>query len=117
MEKVKLSTLSKDTIVLVDGNININTVSDILEDLEVYKNKEIYTTREYKASFNAESIIDNAIENEYNNGMYEDWDDSIKADVTEDDIKDLQSILDRILARSPGANIAYEPDKLVEIDV
>jgi sulfatase maturation enzyme AslB (radical SAM superfamily) len=117
MEKVKLSELLKDDIVLVEGNALINTVSDILEDLEFFKTKEIYTTKEYKASFNAEDIIDNAIENEYNNGMYEDWDDYIKADVTKEDIDDLQNILDRILSRNPSANIAYASDKLIEIDM
>ena len=33
MKRVKLSTLSKDTIVLVEGNSIIDTVEDILEDL------------------------------------------------------------------------------------
>ncbi|UZP01915.1 hypothetical protein JW813_09200 [Clostridium botulinum] len=117
MEKVKLSELGKDTIVLVDGNSQINTVFDILEDFEGFKNKKIYTTKEYKANFDAENIINNAIENEYNNGMYEDWDDSIKAYVTEEDIKDLQKIFDRILARNPSSNIAYESDKLIDIDL
>jgi hypothetical protein len=117
MKKVKLSELSKDTIVLAYGNSNINTVQDILEDLEGFKNKAIYTTKEYKASFDAKNIIDDAIENEYNNGMYEDWDDSIKADVTEEDITDLQNIFDRILSRNPSSNIAYDSDKLIEIDM
>lgn len=114
MEKVKLSTLSKDTIVLVDGNININTVEDILEDLEGFRGKQVYTTTEYRASFDAESILNDAIENEYQN-MYEDWDESIQSDITQEDINDLQIIFDRILSRS--SNIAYEADKLIEIDM
>ncbi|NFO38893.1 hypothetical protein FDB42_02020 [Clostridium botulinum] len=117
MEKVRLSTLSKDAIVLVDGNSNINTVSEILEDLENYRAKEIYTTTVYHASFNAEEIMDMAIENVYCNGMYEDWDDEIKADIDEEDIKDLQNIFDRILARSLSTNMAYSSDKLIEIDI
>lgn len=116
MDKVRISTLSKDTIVIVSGYSKIETVEDILEDIESYRNKEVYTTTPRNASFNAESIIDNAIENEYQD-MYEDWDESIKADVTKEDIEEVQAIFDRILARSPMQNIAYLEDKLIEIDV
>ena len=115
MEKVKLSTLSKDTIVLVDGYETISTVEDILDDLEYYKTKEIYTTTEYHASFNAKNILDDAIDYECENNMYEDWDDSIRSYITKEDITDLQRIFDRILAR--GSNIAYSSDKLIEIDI
>lgn len=115
MEKVKLSTLSKDTIVLVDGYENINTVSDILEDLESYRNEQIYTTTEYHASFNAKNILDDAIDYECENNMYEDWDEHIRGYIKEEDIADLQKVYDRILAR--GSNIAYNSDKLIEIDI
>lgn len=117
MKKVKLSTLPKDTIILIEGVFHTQTVEDILSDIDSYRNEKIYTTNEHHASFDAESIIDDAIEYEYNNGMYEDWYDSIRADITEDDIKDLQKIFDRILARNPSSNIAYETDKLIEIDI
>ncbi|MEG2289937.1 MAG: hypothetical protein RSA29_02715 [Clostridium sp.] len=63
---------------------------------------EIYTTTPHHASFDVKDIIDDAIENVYCNGMYEDWDDRIHGDVTEEDIKDIQAIFDRILARSPS---------------
>lgn len=46
MKRVKLSTLPKDTIVLVDGYSIVDTVEDILEDLENYKTKKnIYNNR------------------------------------------------------------------------
>lgn len=117
MEKVKLPTLTKDTIVLVEENCRISTVEDILNDLEYYKTKEIYTTTPYHASFDAKEIVDDAIEYVYCNDMYEDWDERIHDDVTEQDIKDIQTIFDRILARSPSQNISYIPDKLIEIDI
>lgn len=117
MKRVKLSALDKETIVLVDEEYHINTVDEILEDLEEYRYKDIYTTTEHHASFDAKSIMDLAIEDEYNNGMYEDWDDSISSDVTKEDIEDLQKIFNRILARNPSFNIAYEADKLIEIDI
>lgn len=117
MGKVKLSTLSKDAIVLVEGYSTINTVLDILEDLGNYRDKRIYTTTEHPASFNAKDILNYAIDDEYESGMYEDWDDNIKADITKADIEELQEIFDRILARNPSQNIAYDADKLIEIDI
>lgn len=117
MDTIKISTLSEDTIVLVDGYTSITTVEDILGDLEEYKVKEIYTTKPYHASFDATSIIDRAIEDESENEMYEDWDDAISLDVTKEDRVELQQIFDRILARNPSQNISYVSDKLIEIDI
>lgn len=114
---VNLSSLSEDTIVLVEGNSQISSVAEILQELDYYRTKKVYTTKTVHASFDAYNIIENAIENEYNNGMYEDWDDLIRGDVYKEDIEDLQKILDRILARSPGQNIAYEQDQLIEFDI
>jgi hypothetical protein len=117
MEKVKLSTLSKDTIVLVDGYSNISTISDILEDLEGYKTKNVYTTTEHKANLSAKDMLDSEILSESENNMYEDWDERIWEDVTKKDIDDIQIILDRILSRSLLQNIAYIEDKLIEFDI
>lgn len=117
MERVKLSTLSKETIVLIEGAFRVQTVEDILDDIDSYRNEEIYTTTEHEAYFNAKEILDYAIDCEYENGMYEDWTDSIRNDITEDDIKDLQIIFDRILARNQSSNIAYEADKIIEFDI
>lgn len=117
MDKVKISTLNKDDIVSVEGEFLISTVEDILNDLDHYKNRVIYTTIPHYAYFNSKSIIESAIEDEYNDGMYEDWCERIREDITEEDIKDLQKIFDRILSRSPNQNVAYEADKLIEIDI
>ncbi|WP_326514804.1 hypothetical protein [Clostridium intestinale] len=117
MEKVKISTLSKDTVVYAEGVTSVIDVEEVLNDLEYYREKELYTTTEHHASFDAKSILDDAIENEQCNGMYEDWDDNINYYVTVEDINDLQAIFDRILGRSPSTNITYESDKLIEIDV
>ena len=116
MERIKISELPLDTIVLVGCSSTINTVADILDDLNYYKGKSIYTTTPRHASFDADSILDHIIENESDN-MYEDWDVNIGADIQKEDIEDLQIILDRILARSPGQNICYEQNKLIEIDI
>lgn len=116
-EKVKISTLSKDTVVIVEDYTTVNTVEEILEDLDFYRGKEIYTTVERKAYFNAEEILDSAIEDEQCNGMYEDWDDSVRGDITQEDIDELQAIFDRILARSPKQNTTWESVDLIEIDI
>lgn len=117
MEKIKLSTLPLEAIVMKSGSEAIMTVADVLESLSDYIESAIYTTKPYHASFDAESILDNAIENEACDGMYEDWDDRIKSDITKEDIDEFQAILDRILARSPEANISYCEDKPIEIDM
>lgn len=117
MNRVKLSALSEDTKIIVDGESFTMEVLDVLEEIEDYRHRDLYTAIEHYATFNAKDIIDDAIENEYCNGMYENWDDFIRADVEEKDIEDIQKILDRILSRNPNANIAYMQDKLIEIDI
>ncbi|HAG44354.1 MAG TPA: GTP-binding protein, partial [Clostridium sp.] len=49
--------------------------------------------------------------------MYEEWGNLIWGDVTDNDINQIQSILDRILKKSPKQNIACYQDKSVEIDI
>lgn len=121
---IKLSELNKDTMILVchasncDGQVM--PASEFISDYEKeYKNLnklEIYTTEPHQAAFNAEYILDSAIESEADE-MYEDWDEKIKADITKQDIDELQAILDRILARNEAANISYFSGALVEIDI
>lgn len=113
---INLSSLSEDDKVIVDGEYHVLTVSDILENIDEYEHRDLYTVVEHQASFNAREMIGDAIELEQCNGMYEDWDDYIRADVTEEDISDIQKILDRILSRNPNANLAYQSDELIRID-
>lgn len=117
MNKIKLSLLLEDDKVLVDGEYFVKTVEEILEDIEEYKHRDLYTVMEHHASFNAREMIGDAIELEYCNGMYEDWDDFIRADVMDEDISDIQEILDRILQRNSNANISYQQNELIEIDI
>jgi hypothetical protein len=117
IKMVKISTLSSNTIVLVDGNSIVSTVSEILEDPEHYKNKKVYTTVPHYATFDASNIFDMAVDYEYNNGMYDEWDERIQEDITKEDVEVLQVIFDRILARNPSQNVSYEADELIEIDV
>lgn len=117
MEKVKLSTLSKDETIYIEDTSVLLSVGEVLEHLDEFRDKELYTTVERYAGFNAKEILNNAIENECSDEMYEDWAENIKEDIEEKDIKEIQVILNRILARNPEQNMAYVTDKLIEIDV
>ena len=117
IEKSKNINTTKDEILYVEGDFDVITVSEVLEDIENYRNAKLYTTIPHPAIFSAEEILNDAIDQEQENGMYEDWDDKIRADITKQDIADLQAIFDRILARNPSQNISYEQDKLIEIDI
>jgi hypothetical protein len=97
------------------------TKADILEDLDFIKNHSknkdsLYTTTTYYAELDAKDVLDTALENEYQN-MYEDWYEAIWNDVTEEDIKDIQVILDRILARNKERNTCYLSEEKVEFDL
>lgn len=124
---IKLSELKDEDMISVCSSNNYNgdliSKADLLDDLEYYINKsneddkfEIYSTTKYYANINAKDMLESAIENEYQS-MYEDWDESISNDVEEQDIKDIQIVLDRILARNLSSNISYENDQLIEFDI
>ena len=106
---MKLSELKDTDMICVcsknnyDGNIM--SVEDFKSDYDIYK-----------ANLSAKDILNDAIEYESQN-MYEYWSDSIWGDVTTKDIEDIQNVLDRILNRGQSQNIAYQSDKLVEIDL
>lgn len=112
---IKLSELKNNEILLIEDDYNsIMSKEDYLEDLENYKEYEVYTTTEYKASIDAKDMLESAIECEAFN-MYEDWEYDVWDDITEEDINELQNVIDRILGES--RNIAYIADNKVEIDI
>lgn len=108
----KLSEIKDDENLIVGDEVL--TKEDLLNDIEYYRDKEVYTVTEYKANLDASDMLDYAIECESNN-MYDGWCEKIYNDIVEEDIRDLQAILDRILNRSE--NISYEEDEKVEIDI
>lgn len=111
---IKLSELQNDVKVM-DENSNVYDVEDVKEDLQYFKDKNIYTTTEYQANINAKEMLGSAIEDEYQN-MYEDWDERISDDITDEDIEKIQAILDDIFSRNKTQNIAYYQDKEIEVD-
>lgn len=112
----KLSELKDEDMLIVDGYVM--SKEDFLNDLEFYKNEvnKVYTTTQYKAHIDGWDMLESALESEYDN-MYEGWLDNIVSDVTDEDIKDIQDILDRILFRSESTNICYIEDEKVIIDL
>lgn len=113
---VKLSEL-KDDVKLISERGTIRDVEEVKVNLEWFKDEIFFTTTEHHASVDAASFIDEAFDCVYENGMYEDWDEIIKQDITEEDVQKVQAVFDDILSRGGDQNIAYYPDKEVEIDV
>ena len=114
----KLSELKDEDILIING-YDVVSKEDFLNDFEFYKKEadRVYTTTQYKAHIDAKDMLEDAFEREYDNNMYEGWFDNIVSDVTDEDIKDIQSILDRILSRSESTNICYREDEKVEINL
>lgn len=110
---VKLSELKNEDMLLVGENLVIDK-EDYLKEINAHRGKEVYTTKEYRAGIDAKSMLEDAISSEADN-MYEDWEDEIWDDITERDIDELQSVIDRIL--SGCNNVSYIADKRVEIDI
>lgn len=113
---IKLSELKDDVKVIHENSATVYTVKDVKDDLQYWKDEGVkfYTTSEYQASIDAKSMLESAIECEYDN-MYEDWDQNIWNDITDEDIEKLQFILDDILNRDKENNIAYHEDKQIDI--
>ena len=110
---IKLSELKNENMLLVGEDIVISK-EDYINEIQEHIGKQVYTTTEYRASIDAKSMLEDAIESE-SQEMYEDWEYDVWDDITEENIKELQNILDRILSRS--SNVFYTADKKVEIDI
>ena len=110
---IKLSELKNDEMLLVGENLVIEK-EDFVKEIESHRGKEVYTTTEYRASINAKSMLEDAIEREADN-MYEGWEEDIWNDISVIEIDDLQNVINKIL--SGCGNVSYIPDKRVEIDI
>ena len=114
---IKLSELKDDEMLLVDNEL-IMTKKEFLEGLpmEDQKDSNVYTTTSYTASLNAKDVLYDALEGEATN-MHDNWLDDIHKNITNNDIKEIQIVLDRILERNKKFNVSYQADKEVEIDI
>lgn len=113
IKTVKLSDLANDEMLLVGENLVISK-EDFLKEKNEYDGENVWTTKEHYARIDARHMLEDAIELE-GQEMYEDWDSDIWNDITKDDIRDLQLILNRIFNRS--SNVSYIADNKVEIDL
>ena len=109
----KLSELKNEDMLMVGDDVI--SKEDLLEDLEYYKDKEVFTTEKYYARVDAFDMLENAFEYESDN-MYEEWFDYIMEDITNEDIEEIQAILNRILHRN-GRNFCYIENEKIEIDI
>ena len=114
---VKLSELDKNTKVMYGERVY--TVEEVRNDLRYFTDDEdinLYTTTEYHASIDAASFIDAALDCVYENEMYEEWDERIKQDVTDEDVARIQAVFDELFSRNKDQNIAYYEDEKIVID-
>ncbi|MDW5300734.1 MAG: GTP-binding protein [Sedimentibacter sp.] len=114
---IKLSEL-QDDVKVMDKSESVYDVKDVKNDLQYFKdtNKKFYTTTEYHAHIDAKDMLESAIDYEYENKMYEDWDEHILSDITDEDVKKIQAVLDNIFNRNKSQNIAYYQDEEIEVD-
>ena len=114
---IKLSELENDVIVIGDDLDSVYTIKDIKDDLQDWQDEGIkfYIAKEYHANIDARSMLESAIDSEYEHEMYEDWDEKIWEDITEEDIEKIQVILDDIFSRGKDKNISYREGEEIDI--
>ncbi len=120
MNKVKLSTLYKDTCFKVgDGYDWIATPIDLLDEAirdHYYAESDIpkvYIANPVKIKINAREYLENIAEDVANDGnMHEDW----ELAYTAEHAAKLQAVLDEIIAYNDD-NCSYEQGAEVEIDL
>lgn len=96
-ETVLLSELSNDEMLAYEDGHEVYTPQELRERIEAGEELNhhtwyVSTPQEWKPS--AKQMIDDHIENEYDNGMYEDWDDRARDCITQEHIDKIQAVLD-----------------------
>ncbi|GAA0123015.1 MAG: GTP-binding protein [Clostridium argentinense] len=114
---IKLSELDNSEILVVGNDYQLMTKEELIKNIDKFNETPVYTLGIYHAILNARDILNSAIKNEESRNMYEDWSNLIWNDITDEDIEQIQSILNRILKKNPKQNIACYQDKQVEIDI
>ena len=112
---IKLSELNNNQLLFV-GEGCVMSKEDYIKEIQIQGPiyREVYTAKEYRPNINAKSMLDRIIESEAAN-MYEYWEDSIRENINETHIEELQNVLDKIFCSRK--NVSYVPDKEVEIDI
>jgi len=110
---IKLSELKDDEVLIVNNEL-ILTKAEFLNN-HTKEDIKIYTTNKYVLKLDARDVLYDVLDGESKN-MYSKWRDNIQEDINEDDIRDLQDILDRILGRNKDFNVSYCASEEVQID-
>lgn len=115
---IKLSELKNDDRLVVDIGTYYLVISkeNYIRNIKKFEGKEVFTTKQYKASINAKDMLEKAIDYEASN-MYKGWKYDIWDNITEEDINELQNVINKIFDKiGKYINTAYSADKKVEID-
>ena len=112
---IKLSELKDDEVLIVNNELMLTKAEFLNNNTKEDKDIKIYTTNKYVLRLDAKDVLYDVLDGESKN-MYSKWRDNIQEDINEDDIRDLQDILDRILERNKDFNVSYSADREVQID-
>ena len=117
---IKLSEIEDDEMLLIDnGNWLIETKKEFLEEFstkESRKDLDVYTTIKSDVELSAKDMIDLLIKSKWGD-TYDQWEEKIREDITEDDMNYFQDKLNEILNRNKDQNVNYTYDKPVENDL
>ena len=112
---IKLSELKDDEVLIVNNELMLTKAEFLNNNIKEDKDIKIYTTNKYVLRLDAKDVLYDVLDGESKN-MYDKWRDNIQEDINEDDIRDLQDLLDRILERNKDFNVSYCADREVQID-
>ena len=112
---IKLSELKDDEVLIINNELVLTKVEFLNDNIKEDKDIKIYNTNKYVLRLDAKDVLYDVLDGESKN-MYDKWRDNIQEDINEDDIRDLQDILDRILGRNKDFNVSYCIGEEVQID-
>lgn len=120
MENLKLSQLNDDVEISLEESHYVTTVGKVKREiLEMNQEHHLagdwYTVIHAKWEPSAESMVTNYIEQEQDD-MYEDWGEQAIGCISEDEIKQIQTILDKAFENTTVNNY-WKYDRQVEIDI
>ena len=114
---IKLSELKDKDYVIVNGD-NMITKEDILENVEYYKDKEMYTAKKEYIGVDVSNMLECEFEHiESSRESYEGWYDDICEEITDQDIEDIEKVIRRILNRDPKKSYCFKEDEKIEFDI
>lgn len=115
---IKLSELPDNAYVYSDSSLNVIYVEALKEQLETYPEmakETYYTTVSERFRFDAQSMIENALEDyEVSGDGYEDMADQCLEDIEPQAVRQIQQLLDQVTLGSDRF-VVYVKDELIDI--